>query len=114
MQVGAESNLNSPTPRVRVIRQLPFQPSALSMVVRRRVATSEHEKQLKNPPIWTYTRIYLVTWVLILIIINTSYQKLPFGSGDYPDKLLFHQALNYASNSSDRELPRDMFRFKTV
>ena len=23
-------------------------------------------------------------------IINTSYQKLPFGSGDYPDKLLFH------------------------
>ena len=27
-------------------------------------------------------------------VINTSYQKLPFGSGDYPDKLLFHQALN--------------------
>ena len=27
-----------------------------------------------------------------LSIINTSYQKLPFGSGDYPDKLLFHQA----------------------
>ena len=27
-------------------------------------------------------------------IINTSYQKLTFGSGDYPDKLLFHQALN--------------------
>ena len=27
-------------------------------------------------------------------IINTSYQKLPFGSGDYPDKLLFHQELN--------------------
>ena len=25
---------------------------------------------------------------------TTSYQKLPFGSGDYPDKLLFHQALN--------------------
>ena len=38
-------------------------------------------------------------------IINTSYQKLPFGSGDYPDKLLFHQALNYVSNSSERELP---------
>ena len=33
-------------------------------------------------------------------IINTSYQKLPFGSGDYPDKLLFHQALNLVSNSS--------------
>ena len=29
-----------------------------------------------------------------LSIINTSYQELPFGSGDYPDKLLFHQALN--------------------
>ena len=28
------------------------------------------------------------------IIINTSYQKLPFGSGEYPDKLVFHQALN--------------------
>ena len=27
-------------------------------------------------------------------IINTSYQKLPFGSGDYPDKRIFHQALN--------------------
>ena len=28
---------------------------------------------------------------------NTSYQKLPFGSGDYPDKLLFltHQTRNY-------------------
>ena len=39
-------------------------------------------------------------------IINTSYQKLPFGSGDYPDKLLFHQALNQVSNY--------MFRFKTV
>ena len=28
------------------------------------------------------------------VIINTSYQKLPFGSGDDPDKLFFHQALN--------------------
>ena len=27
-------------------------------------------------------------------IINTSYQKLPFGSGDHPDRLLFHEALN--------------------
>ena len=25
-------------------------------------------------------------------IINTSYQKLPFGSGEYPDKLLFQQS----------------------
>ena len=47
-------------------------------------------------------------------IINTSYQKLPFGSGDDPDKLFFHRALNQVSNSSDRELPRDMFRLKTV
>ena len=50
----------------------------------------------------------------VYMIIYTSYQKLPFGSGDDPDKLFFHQALNYVSNSSDRELPRDMFRFKTV
>ena len=29
------------------------------------------------------------------MVINTSYQKLkPFGSGDNPDKLLYHQALN--------------------
>ena len=28
------------------------------------------------------------------VIINTSYPKLPFGSGDYPDKLFFDQALN--------------------
>ena len=28
------------------------------------------------------------------VIINTSYQKLPFGSGDDPDKLCFHQARN--------------------
>ena len=45
--------------------------------------------------------------------VTKSYQKLPFGSGDYPDKLLFHQALNWVSNSSDREQPRNMFRFKT-
>ena len=30
----------------------------------------------------------------ISYIINSSYQKLPFGSGDDPDKLFFHQALN--------------------
>ena len=51
---------------------------------------------------------------MLLTINNTSYQKLPFGSGDYPDKLLFHQALKKVSNSSDRELPRDTFRFETV
>ena len=45
----------------------------------------------------------------LLVIINTSHQKLPFGSGDYPDKLLYHQTLNYVSNSSDRELPVTCF-----
>ena len=38
-------------------------------------------------------------------IINTSYQTLPFGSGDCPDELLFPQALNEVSNSSDRAPP---------
>ena len=37
------------------------------------------------------------------LIINSSYQKLPFGSGDDPDKLFFHHALNEVSNSSDGE-----------
>ena len=37
---------------------------------------------------------FVVQCVCDAPIINTSYQKLPFGSGDYPDKLLFHQALN--------------------
>ena len=32
--------------------------------------------------------------LLVVLFINTSYQNLPFGSGDYPDKLLHHQALN--------------------
>ena len=41
-----------------------------------------------------------------VFIINTSYQKLPFGSGDDTDKLFFHQALHKVSNSSDREFPR--------
>ena len=27
--------------------------------------------------------------VFMFLIINTSYQKLPFGSGDDPDKLFF-------------------------
>ena len=36
-----------------------------------------------------------VTTTCHVSIINTSYQRLPFGSGDDPDKLLFHQALNY-------------------
>ena len=36
-----------------------------------------------------------VTTTYRVSIINTSYQKLPFGSGDDPDKLFFLQALNY-------------------
>ena len=42
---GAESNLNSPTPRVRAIRQLPFRASVLSTVVRRCASTSVHKGQ---------------------------------------------------------------------
>ena len=42
MRMGVESNLNSPTPRVRAIRQLLFRATALSTVVRRRVSKSEY------------------------------------------------------------------------
>ena len=45
MHIGVESNLNSPTRRVRAIGQLPSQAAALSTVVRRRVSTSECESQ---------------------------------------------------------------------
>ena len=65
----------------------------------RRVSTSNE----------SFDCLCLVGMICVFAIINTSYQKLPFGSGDYPDKLLFHQALNYVSTSSDRELPRDIF-----
>ena len=41
-----------------------------------------------------------------LSIINTSYQKLPFGSGDYPDKLLFHQALSLCPHVHKEVLPK--------
>ena len=40
IQVGAESNLNSPKPRVRDIRQLLLRASVLSPVVRLRVSAS--------------------------------------------------------------------------
>ena len=36
--------------------------------------------------------------VCVAPIINTSYQKLPFGSGHYPYKLLFQQALKSCLN----------------
>ena len=38
---------------------------------------------------------FVVQSVCDASIINTSYQKLPFGSRDYPDKLLFHRALSF-------------------
>ena len=41
-----------------------------------------------------YARDIQILWLQAVRIIYTSYQKLPFGYGDYPDKLLFHQALN--------------------
>ena len=47
-----------------------------------------------SPKTHTYGRTWYIWHHNSEIIINTSYQKLPFGSGDYPDKLLFHQALN--------------------
>ena len=47
MQIGADSNLNSPTNFVRTLGQLPFRASALSTVVRRRVSTSEHASQVR-------------------------------------------------------------------
>ena len=40
--------------------------------------------------------------------------ELPFGFGNYPDKLFVSPSAELSFNSSDRELPRDMFRFKTV
>ena len=40
--------------------------------------------------------------------------ELPFGFGNYPDKLFVSPSTELSFNSSDRELPRDMFRFKTV
>ena len=38
--------------------------------------------------------VLMMVMMMVIIIIHTSYQKLPFGSGDDPDKLFFHQALN--------------------
>ena len=45
MQIGAESNVNSPMPCVRTIRQLLFRTSAPSTAVRRRVSTSDYKSQ---------------------------------------------------------------------
>ena len=50
--------------------------------------------QTGNHPVTCFVSKPSRITLVVLSIINTSYQKLPFGSGDYPDKLLFHQALN--------------------
>ena len=43
-----------------------------------------------------YSEMMLIVGILFMYmaqIIKASYQKLPFGSGDDPDKLCFHQSL---------------------
>ena len=50
--------------------------------------------QTGNHPVTCFVSKPSRSTLVVLSIINTSYQKLPFGSGDYPDKLLYHQALN--------------------
>ena len=52
-------------------------------------AEQQYQAALKNTPFHNSSSMLQCPYV-----INTSYQKLPFGSGDYPDKLLYHQALN--------------------
>ena len=44
--------------------------------------------------LYNAVRVHKVLYVHCALIMKTSCQKLPFGSGDYPDKLLYHQALN--------------------
>ena len=53
-----------------------------------------------------YFLLYTAVVDSYIISLTQSYQKLPFGSGDYPYKLLYHQALNYQVSF--------LFRFKTV
>ena len=49
------------------------------------------------------TWYFLFSWLTFVVLtISTSYQKLPFGSGDYPDKLLYHQALNLLCSRTRR------------
>ena len=43
------------------------------------------------PGMMCNTSKYLLPGMVRQLVINTSYQKLSFGSGDYPDKLLFHR-----------------------
>ena len=45
----------------------------------------------------SYVRLCALYVCFFKAVINTRYQKLPFGSGDHPDKPLFHQALNQVS-----------------
>ena len=66
MQIGAESTVNRPTPRVRAIRQLSVQPSALSMMVCC-MSTIDHLKQL-------YKQSYLGIhpYISAIITINNT------------------------------------------
>ena len=63
--------------------------AALSIALERRNTDQPHPV-----PRYSRSRVRLPYRVFLRQIINTSYQKLPFGSGDYPGKLLYHQALN--------------------
>ena len=55
--------------------------------------------------------VHVPDYFVILTRVTESY-LLALGTTQI--KLFFHQALNEVSNSSDRELSRDMFRFKTI
>ena len=68
-------------------------PPAAHMRTRHRVIAERGGSFLRTT--WSYVRQifnFVVQSVCDVPIINTSYQKLHFGSGDYPDKLFFHQA----------------------
>ena len=62
------------------------------------------------PPVTSHLSFSYPRYSRVLSISLTRVtKKLHFGSGDYPDKLLFHQALNEGSNSSDREQSFKLF-----
>ena len=56
--------------------------------------TCQEAREVPTEPFHQKDRSMFMHVRMVCMLINTSYQKLPFGSGDYPDKLLFHQALN--------------------
>ena len=84
MIMGAESNLNSLTPCVRIIRQLLFLATALSTAVRRRVSTSEYESQFRLRTVrcvcrrcW-WTRYYVGTVCCVCLKREWSAELLDF------------------------------------